>query len=42
MRDVVVSITEGGYSKRTDSGLYRSQRRGGRGVRSHPAGATMW
>lgn len=37
VRDVVVSITEGGYSKRTDSGLYRSQRRGGRGVR----GATL-
>ena len=37
MRDVVVSITEGGYAKRTDSTLYRSQRRGGRGVR----GATL-
>jgi DNA gyrase subunit A len=37
VRDVVVSITEGGYSKRTDSALYRSQRRGGRGVR----GATL-
>jgi DNA gyrase subunit A len=33
VRDVVVSITEGGYAKRTDSTLYRSQRRGGRGVR---------
>jgi DNA gyrase subunit A len=37
MREVVVSITEGGYAKRTDSTLYRSQRRGGRGVR----GATL-
>ncbi len=37
VRDVVVSITEGGYAKRTDSGMYRSQRRGGRGVR----GATL-
>ncbi len=33
VREVVVSITEGGYAKRTDSTLYRSQRRGGRGVR---------
>jgi DNA gyrase subunit A len=33
VRDVVVSITEGGYAKRTDSTLYRSQRRGGRGVK---------
>ncbi|MQA78288.1 MAG: DNA gyrase subunit A [Streptosporangiales bacterium] len=31
--DVVVSITHGGYAKRTKSDLYRSQRRGGRGVR---------
>ena len=37
VREVVVSITEGGYAKRTDSTLYRSQRRGGRGVR----GATL-
>jgi DNA gyrase subunit A len=32
-RDVVVSITAGGYAKRTDSAMYRSQHRGGRGVR---------
>jgi DNA gyrase subunit A len=31
--DVVVTITHGGYAKRTKSDLYRSQRRGGRGVR---------
>jgi DNA gyrase subunit A len=31
--DVVVTITMGGYAKRTQSGLYRSQRRGGKGVR---------
>ena len=31
--DVVVSITHGGYAKRTKSDLYRAQRRGGRGVR---------
>jgi DNA gyrase subunit A len=37
VRDVVVSITESGYAKRTDRTLYRSQRRGGRGVR----GATL-
>jgi len=34
---VVVSITRGGYVKRTRVDLYRSQRRGGRGVR----GATL-
>ncbi len=34
---VVVSITRGGYVKRTRVELYRSQRRGGRGVR----GATL-
>ncbi|MEI2784272.1 MAG: DNA gyrase subunit A [Candidatus Nanopelagicales bacterium] len=33
VRDVVVSITAGGYAKRTDATLYRSQRRGGRGVK---------
>ncbi|MEZ5184603.1 MAG: DNA gyrase subunit A [Candidatus Nanopelagicales bacterium] len=33
VRDIVVSITEGGYAKRTDRVMYRSQRRGGRGVR---------
>ena len=32
-QDVVVTITSGGYAKRTRSDLYRSQRRGGRGVR---------
>jgi len=31
--DVVVTITSGGYAKRTKSDLYRSQRRGGKGVR---------
>jgi DNA gyrase subunit A len=31
--DVVVTITRGGYVKRTKSDLYRSQRRGGKGVR---------
>ena len=30
--DVVVTVTRGGYAKRTKTGLYRSQRRGGRGV----------
>jgi DNA gyrase subunit A len=32
-QDVVVTITHGGYSKRTVADLYRSQRRGGRGVK---------
>src|SRR6201995_2289689 len=31
--DVVVTITNGGYAKRTRTDLYRAQRRGGRGVR---------
>jgi DNA gyrase subunit A len=31
--DVVVTITRGGYAKRTKSDLYRAQRRGGKGVR---------
>jgi DNA gyrase subunit A len=31
--DVVVTITLGGYAKRTKTGLYRAQRRGGKGVR---------
>jgi DNA gyrase subunit A len=31
--DVVVSITRGGYAKRTRTDLYRAQRRGGKGVR---------
>jgi len=35
--DVVVTITSGGYAKRTRADLYRAQRRGGRGVR----GATL-
>jgi DNA gyrase subunit A len=35
--DVVVTITRGGYAKRTKTDLYRSQRRGGKGVR----GATL-
>ncbi|MGH8835669.1 MAG: DNA gyrase subunit A [Actinomycetes bacterium] len=35
--DVVVTITRGGYAKRTKADLYRSQKRGGKGVR----GATL-
>ncbi|OYO14213.1 DNA gyrase subunit A [Propionibacteriaceae bacterium ES.041] len=31
--DVVVTITQGGYAKRTRTDLYRVQKRGGRGVR---------
>jgi DNA gyrase subunit A len=31
--DVVVTITHGGYAKRTRTDAYRAQRRGGRGVR---------
>ncbi len=31
--DVVVTITRGGYAKRTKTHLYRAQRRGGKGVR---------
>jgi DNA gyrase subunit A len=31
--DVVVTITRGGYVKRTKSDLYRAQKRGGKGVR---------
>jgi DNA gyrase subunit A len=31
--DVVVTVTRGGYAKRTKADLYRSQRRGGKGVR---------
>ena len=31
--DVVVTITRGGYAKRTKTDLYRSQRRGGKGVK---------
>jgi DNA gyrase subunit A len=32
-RDVIVTITRGGYAKRTNSDQYRVQRRGGKGVR---------
>ena len=32
-QDAVVTITRGGYAKRTMADLYRSQRRGGRGVK---------
>ena len=32
-QSVVVTITHGGYSKRTRADLYRSQRRGGKGVK---------
>jgi len=31
--DVVITITSGGYAKRTKSELYRAQRRGGKGVK---------
>jgi DNA gyrase subunit A len=31
--DVVVTVTRGGYAKRTKTELYRQQRRGGKGVR---------
>ena len=31
--DAVVTISKGGYSKRTSANLYKSQRRGGRGVK---------
>jgi DNA gyrase subunit A len=31
--DIVVTITRGGYAKRTKADLYRSQKRGGKGVR---------
>lgn len=33
IEDVVVTITSGGYAKRTKSDMYRAQRRGGRGVK---------
>jgi DNA gyrase subunit A len=33
VQDVVVTITSGGYAKRTRSDLYRAQRRGGKGVK---------
>ncbi|MGV1004434.1 MAG: DNA gyrase subunit A [Candidatus Nanopelagicales bacterium] len=32
-RDVVVTLTRGGYAKASDVALYRAQRRGGRGVK---------
>ncbi len=32
-RDIVVTLTRGGYAKATDVGLYRAQRRGGRGIK---------
>ncbi len=35
--DVVVTVTRGGYAKRTKTDLYRAQRRGGKGVQ----GATL-
>ncbi len=31
--DIVITITRGGYAKRTKTDLYRSQKRGGKGVR---------
>jgi len=33
VEDIVVSITSGGYAKRTRTDAYRAQRRGGRGVK---------
>ena len=33
VEDVVVTITAGGYAKRTKSELYRAQRRGGKGIK---------
>ena len=35
--DIVVTITRGGYAKRTKTDLYRSQKRGGKGVRGAAA-----
>src|SRR5581483_12425961 len=35
--DIVVTITHGGYAKRTNTDQYRAQKRGGKGVR----GATL-
>jgi DNA gyrase subunit A len=32
-RDVVVTVTAGGYAKRTHTDLYREQRRGGKGIK---------
>jgi DNA gyrase subunit A len=37
VEDIVVTITRGGYAKRTKTDLYRSQRRGGKGIQ----GATL-
>ena len=34
--DVVVTVTRGGYAKRTKTDLYRAQRRGGKGVQGAP------
>lgn len=36
--DMVVTITHGGYAKRTRADQYRLQKRGGKGVRGVPAG----
>lgn len=33
VRDMVITVTESGYAKRTPTELYRSQRRGGKGVK---------
>ena len=37
--DVVVTITRGGYTRRTKTDLYRSQKRGGKGVKRRAAEA---
>lgn len=39
-QDVVVTITRGGYAKRTRADLYHSQRRGGKGVKAPPSNKT--
>ena len=40
--DVVVTITRGGYAKRTRADLYRSQRRGGRGKQATATKEDDW
>ena len=38
----MVTITRGGYAKRTSADLYRAQKRGGKGVRGAALRATTW
>ncbi len=40
--DVVVTITRGGYAKRTNTDQYRVQRRGGGECAGRPCAPTMW